>query len=68
MTTHIPPKIALLIGGMLAENSINTSLHAMDVHVRRMFHAMVINTTHSVRVTGKGRFIVTTWVWKRQDA
>lgn len=60
--------IALVIGGMLAENSVNTFLQAMDVHTRRMFHMIVINTSHSTRVTWKGRLIVMAQVLRCQDA
>lgn len=52
------PMTALAVGESLAANSIKVELQAMDVHARRAFQAMKINTIQPVRVTTKGRLML----------
>ena len=56
-TTQIAAITALAAGAIRTENSVNTSLHAIDVHRRIAFQDVRINTTQPVRVTENGRFI-----------
>lgn len=52
------PMAALMFGGSVAPNSVRTSLQTMDVHARKAFQDVRINTSERVRVTGNVRFIV----------
>lgn len=55
IAAHTPPMTALTVGESRAENSVSASLHAREVHTRRRFHTVKINTIHTDKVTGKGR-------------
>ena len=58
MINQSVPMAALTCGEMLVPNSVKTSRQAMEVHARRAFHDVRINTSERVRVTDNERFIV----------